>query len=284
MDTDAEAASRLRDTAELPPPLPEPASAVLPVPLPAPAPYLGYSSPAKEVYESPRRLARLLIPWIWIVAALQVMMVWPGMDDIFELRDERAQRAAGTFIPPSPLGLQMSASDWVFLVVGAAQGVAWIVMIVFWAMWVYRTYRNLTPLGAEGISTTPAWAVAYNFIPIVHMIWPFLVMLETFRASDPRHQRGTDWQLLPASRLVLAWWGLYLLTFVVALATGFIMTFSDNVETKYVAAWAGLFGLLTGLVVTVMEVRIVQRVTNLQEERAGTLAGAPLASPARAVS
>lgn len=280
MSNDPEMESRSRDTAELPPPLPEPASAVSPVPLPVPAQYLGYSSSVYLPYESPRPLARVLIPLIWAMAALQVVMVWPSMDDIFKLREQRAAQVADAVVPPPTFDDIMTPAVMAFVIVGGVQGIVWIVMIVFWAMWVHRTYRNLPPLGAEGLSTTPAWAVAYNFIPVVHMIWPFLVMLDTFRASDPRHHGGTDWKLLPASRLVLAWWALYVSSFVVTIAAALVQEFSADFDVKYAVAGAGLFGVLSEIVVLVLQVRVVQRLTDLQEARAGTPAGAPFASPA----
>jgi hypothetical protein len=276
MDHDPDMASRLSDTAEPPAPLPEPASAVLPVPLPPPQ-YLPYSSSMYLPYDSPRPRARVLVTLLWVVAALQVVMVWPGMDDIFELRSLRAMREAPGATPVTFDDL-MAPGKPVFMIVGFVQGILWIVMIVFWAMWVHRTYRNLPPLGAEGLSTTPAWAVAYNFIPIVHLFQPFMVMLETFRASDPRHHGGTDWRALAASRLVVGWWALYLVSFLVSLGSAVVMAFSQDLDVKYAAAWVGLFGLLSEIVVLVMQVRIVQRLTNLQEMRAASFGSVPFAS------
>lgn len=287
MNHDSEASSRLRETAE-PPPLPEPvtipAAGALPLPTPAqpdaPA-YLAYSAPAFLPYESPRPLAGVLIPLIWAMAVLQVVMVWPSMDDIFKLREQRAAQVAGAVVPPPTFDDIMTPAVMAFVIVGGVQGIVWIVMIVFWAMWVHRTYRNLPPLGAERLSTTPAWAVAYNFIPIVHMIWPFLVMLDTFRASDPRHHRGTDWKLLPASRLVLGWWVLYVVNFACAVTSALVMTFSEDLDTKCAAAWVGLLGVLSQIFLLVMQVRIVQRLTNLQETRAASFGSVPFAAQAR---
>ena len=263
-----------------PPPLPSVGEPYVPQ-------YLGYSSVVFRPYESARPRARTLVRLLCALVVLHVMMLWPSIEDLSELRQARARGdTSHVFADDETIS---SPTDVVFLVLGFVQSVVWVLVIVYWMMWVHRTYRNLGPLRAEGLSTTPGWAVGYNFIPVVNLYKPFLVMLETWRASDPTHAGGTDWRSLPAPRIVLAWWALFVLSVLIAVgaliaigvasasavwasaaatATTAAPAASPAIlDAFYGATWAMLVAMVLDVVVYVLEIFIVNDLTDLQEAR-----------------
>ncbi len=107
-----------------------------------------------------------------------------------------------------------------------------------------KTYRNLRPLGAEGVAYSPGWAVAYYFIPIVNLFRPFQVMRDTWRASDSRHADGTQWMTAATPALIGVWWAIYLLLVLdfVILVLWAIVTVDDP-QLPRAIAWLDLFWL-----------------------------------------
>lgn len=49
----------------------------------------------------------------------------------------------------------------------------YILTVVFFLIWLNRSYKNLTPLGAQDLAYSSGWAVGYWFIPFVNLVRPF---------------------------------------------------------------------------------------------------------------
>jgi len=94
------------------------------------------------------------------------------------------------------------------------QGVGIVSLITFIASallivpWIYRANDNARQLGAENMSYTPAWSIAYYVIPIFNLWKPYQAMKEIWIASDnPGSGRtGKTPPILPL------WWGLWLIS------------------------------------------------------------------------
>ena len=88
-----------------------------------------------------------------------------------------------------------------------------VLLAVFYLMWVSGINRNLAAFDARGIGSTPGWAVAYYFIPIVNLFRPYLDMADVWKASDPRvnSQDRTLWLRSDGSGIMKIWWLLYVL-------------------------------------------------------------------------
>ncbi len=52
-------------------------------------------------------------------------------------------------------------------------------------MWLFRTYKNLEPLGSENIRFTPGWSVGWWFIPFANLVMPFKAVRGVWSESDP---------------------------------------------------------------------------------------------------
>jgi hypothetical protein len=73
--------------------------------------------------------------------------------------------------------------------------------------WVYRAYFNCMEFATQDLSTSPGWAVAHYFLPIICFFRPYDVMREIDRVS----QNPLTWQELRAHPIVSCWWFFWLL-------------------------------------------------------------------------
>jgi hypothetical protein len=79
---------------------------------------------------------------------------------------------------------------------------------IAWLLWQHRAHENLRALGVGGLSYSPGWAVGWWFIPIANLVLPYLVMLELWRASEPKGTPG--WLRERIAALLPLWWISYL--------------------------------------------------------------------------
>lgn len=220
---------------------------------------IPYASAAVRAYHSPKVEARRLITVLWMGVVVELVMLWPTIGTV--VAHLSATSDEGREFDPVLIG----AAAWTQV----ALNIVWTLSLVFWLTWVHRTYSNLAPLGAEGLTYSPRWAVAYNLIPGLHLFRPFQVTHETWRASDPRHEGGTTWRRAPSSALVNWWWGTYLLAALASVASLLLDT-EDNDRPRLIAAASA--GAATALLVAAaffMEIHVVRRITAMQDERAG---------------
>jgi hypothetical protein len=230
---------------------------------PAPAP-IAYASGALDAYHSAAPHARLMIRALWVAVAADLVMLWPTVATF--LQRLSATSNSRVFEP-----VLVRVGIWSQVVLSLATLLA----LVWWAMWIHRVYRNLTPLGATALSHSPAWAVAYNFIPILHLFRPFQVTREAWRASDARHHGGDSWRQIPAPALVNAWWATSLLADAAFVATWLID--SEDADRTTQLAWtsSGIALVLLRAAAFVLQIAVVRRLTAMQDERAGRVETTP---------
>ena len=96
----------------------------------------------------------------------------------------------------------------------AASGIASILLGIIFLVWIYRSYKTLRQFYPPGdIRFTPGWAVGWFFIPIASLFKPYQVMRELFSKSQP----ADETQRFRHGKAATAWWwGLTLVSFIVA--------------------------------------------------------------------
>ncbi|MGH9948077.1 MAG: DUF4328 domain-containing protein, partial [Pyrinomonadaceae bacterium] len=95
-------------------------------------------------------------------------------------------------------------------------------------IWIYKAYRNLTPLRAYHQEFSPGWAVGWWFIPFLNLVRPYQVVREIYNESDPDYEEDMGFLSVTgqgAPPFVSIWW----LTF---LGGGFAYRVSDIVYGK----------------------------------------------------
>jgi len=176
---------------------------------------------------------------------------------------------AGASIPKTLAEAQDSRVR-VLAIIESALGLA---MGITLLMWVYRANYNARALGAEGMSYSPGWSVAYFLIPCLNLWMPFLVLKELWKASTPG--RIAQWRQARVSPVLPIWWA-------VTLASAFIQyspwpdiagrhrlaevqTVGPRVEDFLENSWGALVAQLVGIASCVLTVVVVMGITNLQE-------------------
>jgi hypothetical protein len=76
-------------------------------------------------------------------------------------------------------------------------------------IWLYRVVSNHRSLG-RSVSWSPGWAIGGWFLPPCLYVIPFLILRESFRASDPASPPGTEtWRTGRENPLPWVWLGLF---------------------------------------------------------------------------
>lgn len=155
--------------------------------------------------------------------------------------------------------------------------VNFIAAVVVFLVWVYGAYKNLRALGANP-DTSPGWAVGYFFIPIANLFRPFQVFQEMWRESDPEAVAVEGVRPMHAfvggsskSVLVIVWWGLWLLSNIVAwVALGYernAQILNDFINATWISMASDLATILAAIACMV----VIKKITDRQEARAQRL-------------
>ena len=104
------------------------------------------------------------------------------------------------------LSLTMGAEalEWSDLgrLLSIVQLLTWLASLGLFLIWFYRANANARAMGAEDLMGSPGLAVGWFFIPIAWFFMPYIVVRDTWKASEaPR-----DWQGRSAASLIGFWW------------------------------------------------------------------------------
>ena len=85
--------------------------------------------------------------------------------------------------------------------------------IVFFLIWEYRAFNNLSALQARNLEFSPGWAVGWWFIPFANLVKPFQVIRELWNESDSDFDEETGFlSTSPGTpEIVGFWWAAFLL-------------------------------------------------------------------------
>ncbi len=103
-----------------------------------------------------------------------------------------------------------------------------ILAIIFFLIWEYRSFNNLSALKARNLEFSPGWAVGWWFIPFANLVKPFQVVRELWNESDPDFDEETGFLHTSAGtpEIIGFWWATFLLS-------GFIGRIADKmVDSK----------------------------------------------------
>ena len=156
-----------------------------------------------------------------------------------------------------PLSEATSADNFVDVVEWAAVAI-FLMTIIAYTIWLYRSNRNLRMLTSDHVMFSPRMAAWWSFIPIMNLFKPYQVMKEVYQKSNPQRS---------GSHPVAIWWFSLILSLLLAVAGG-SMSIS---ETATGALWADILSiasLVPEAVSAVNLMAIVSRVTTWQEARA----------------
>jgi hypothetical protein len=207
-------------------------------------------------YQSTKKLS------LTIVSLLAAMTVTDAINTLLSLGQlyfpYRMELDTGEFL---------SVWDMAIAFMALLQLPVFILTVVFFLVWLNRSYKNLTPLGAQYLEHSSGWAVGYWFIPFVNLVKPFQVVREVWNQSDP----GVDPQLnfLPSAgtpALLGFWWALWLLSNIVANVS---MQMDMAAKTDETPASTAVFGIasILSMFAAIAAIMVVNGITRRQIER-----------------
>jgi hypothetical protein len=164
---------------------------------------------------------------------------------------------------------EAAANDTREAIVGYVQTALFIATAVIFLAWIHRTYKNLGPLKAAGLRFTPGWAVGWFFIPFANLFRPYQVVSEIYKFSDPKESLPDNYRRINflSSNIVGWWWGLYLLSNIVAQITLRIVlrgeTASDFITSTSVSMASDAIDII-GIIVTIIMIRDISRFQDMK--------------------
>ncbi len=75
--------------------------------------------------------------------------------------------------------------------------------------WLFQARVNLRAFGTRRPSYSRGWVVWGFLVPLVNLFRPYQVIREIWQASAPESHDAFNWRSLPVSRLLPAWWALF---------------------------------------------------------------------------
>ena len=147
-------------------------------------------SKAHTVFQNPTRLTQ------WVVRTIYALVVMILINVILAVMSIQSLHEIDQSIDEATTNL--SISQWTT----AGQAVISVVALVLSLIWVYRIHSNLRQFKITGLSATPAWSVAWYFIPIANLFKPYEGMKEAWQASAA----PGSWRSQEVSGLLPWWW------------------------------------------------------------------------------
>lgn len=158
--------------------------------------------------------------------------------------------------------------------VGILQLVTLAATATFLLTWMYRAYKNLSALGAEGLTLSPGWAAGGFFVPFLNLVRPYQAMSEIWRVSDPRfpQEHPSGWLQRSTSPLVGFWWGCWLCSGAVGSISfqfmkGLATDPQARVEGLITGTWCQIVSDSFSLASGILLAAIVWTVSRRQEQR-----------------
>ncbi len=212
----------------------------------------------------PFRPTRSLTRWVIALLVVQIVLNLVAMvlDGLEIGLISRALR--GGVVSEAELG--SNAIQQAF--VGITQTLVFLVTAVLFLIWMYRSHRNLSALGAEGLRFRGGWVVGYWFIPVLNLYRPYQVMREIWQGSDPSVlEAGEQWRTVPSSALLGWWWAMWLASSVFGRISTRLALRAATGEGLLLSGYLSVLVDCLWIVAAVLAIAVVQAVTTRQEKK-----------------
>ena len=124
--------------------------------------------------------------------------------------------------------------------VSAVLAIAELILLMGWN---YRIVANLPYLNAHDQRFSPGWAVAFYFIPLAALIYPYNILQDAWKGSDPRHalEDGYTWRRNRLASLISLWWAARIF---VGIFSFLVIGSLRGLPHQPLNRWDGTFGFL----------------------------------------
>ena len=204
-------------------------------------------------FESPQGRAKWAMGGVALVMLLDVIS---GASSLMQL-GMLNQLVSGANVSDA----ELLANDSRESAIGVAYLVMYVISMAFFLRWFHRVYSNLEPLGAH-MSYTPGWAIGSWFVPLINLIRPYQIAVETWNGSGPS-QGG-----IMAAPLVQLWWSVWIIDNILGNFTARMSTRATSAQDLILPTQLSIAGSVIGLVSGVLALKMIAGLTARQIERA----------------
>jgi uncharacterized protein DUF4328 len=163
------------------------------------------------------------------------------------------------------LGENPSGAALVFamVLIAVLELIIYFTTVVFFVMWLYRSYKNLRALGPQRLLTySPAMAAGSFFIPFANLIVPYRAVRETWQKSGPPDEALLSEPSPPV--WFPMWWAFWLLASIVG-NISMRVSLNEDVPESTSAMVAIIAGVLY-IVAAILAYSVVTAIDERQEK------------------
>ena len=217
-----------------------------------------------EIYRSSKTLSHLAMAFLGSLIFCYILYIFFSFGQIF--------------FPDSVMDLgdgeSMSVALGLIGLVAILAVPLYICTVIFFLIWEYRAFNNLSALKAGNLEFSPGWAVGWWFIPFANLVKPFQAMRELWNESDPDFDADLGFlsSSVSAPTIMGFWWAFWL-----------ISNFTDRIagkmtESEYFPV-AMIISSIFGILAAGLLIKIIIDITRRQELRFQKLNGSDMFSP-----
>jgi len=138
-----------------------------------------------------------------------------------------------------------------------------IATLMVFARWIVLAHRNLPALGARYLDVTPAGAVAWFFVPVVQVWFPYRAMRTLWQNSHSA--RRPDLQ--DVSWVLPAWWTLWLAFIYMPFIEFLLLAESRSIDEAITAVRFIIAGRIASIALHIVASVLVVRIWNAQRKQ-----------------
>ena len=139
-----------------------------------------------------------------------------------------------------------------------------LIFIALYSNWLHRAYSNLRDANVQGLTRTPAWAVGWNFIPLLHLITPYFVMKEIWQATFYAADDTEEWKAQETPSKLRLWWMFFLIGLI---AWPDWFQFGQTFLTFKIDTWLTIISSISFVIAGLMIQKIMKEITTEQFTR-----------------
>ena len=159
--------------------------------------------------------------------------------------------------------------------VGILLAATYFVAAVLFLIWLYRARRNAVAVASRGARYASPWALALFFVPILNLYYPYDIVRELWKQSNPdvglsdtflKQHTSTLEQYSSKTALIGLWWGFVIASLVLFRMSGMISSHA-TIPDLITASWIGMTSDALRTVGTIVLIVLVNKIDARLEEK-----------------
>lgn len=166
-------------------------------------------------------------------------------------------------------GEPLSIGDIAEGIGGLSLLITFLVSIILFSIFSYRTVKNIRIWDQNSISTKPGWAIGWYFIPFANLWKPYGVMSDMWYGSHTANE--AQWET-PATMPI--WWICWIVTNIasnvstrMSIKAGLFEDYASNVPLYKTTLGIDVFASITGIVAAWAILGVLKTITQKQDDR-----------------